>query len=426
VDARSNPPPDEKYLMALDSKLPARAWLIVGLLWAVGLLNYLDRVTLTTMRGSLVEAIPMTDAQFGLLTSVFLWVYGVLSPFAGFLADRFNRSRVIIISLFAWSVITWLTAHATTFNELLITRALMGVSEACYIPAALALIADYHRGPTRSLATGVHMSGIMVGSGLGGLGGWIAERHGWSHAFTIFGGIGIVYAFIVALLLRDRPADPVAPGQPIPAAPAPVNLLAALRSLFSQRAFTFALAYWGLLGLAGWAVIGWMPTYLNEHFNLSQGTAGLSATGYLQAAALVGVLLGGWWADRWSKVNERARIYVPLIGVLAAAPGILLASTIDWLPLAILGLICFGLAKAFSDSNMMPILCTVTDARYRATGYGVLNLFSCVIGGLTIYAGGVLRDAQVDVSHVFQFAAASMLICAVLLFSIRPTVPAER
>ncbi len=412
--------------MVLDSKLPARAWLVVGLLWAVGLLNYLDRVIVTTMRGSLVEAIPMTDAQFGLLTSVFLWIYGVLSPFAGFLADRFNRSRVILISLFAWSVITWFTAHATTFNELLITRALMGVSEACYIPAALALIADYHRGTTRSLATGVHMSGIMVGSGLGGLGGWIAEHHGWSHAFTIFGGVGIVYTIIVALLLRDRPAHPVAAGQPVPAAPPPVNLLAALRSLFSQRAFIFALAYWGLLGLAGWAVVGWMPTYLNEHFNLSQSTAGMSATGYLQAAALVGVLLGGWWADRWSKVNERARIYVPLIGVLAAAPGILLASSIDWLPLAILGLICFGLAKAFSDSNMMPILCTVTDSRYRATGYGVLNLFSCVIGGLTIYAGGVLRDAQVDVSHVFQFAAASMLVCAALLFSIRPTVPAER
>ena len=168
-----------------------------------------------------------------------------------------------------------------------------------------------------------------------------------------------------------------------------------------------------------------MPTYLNEHFKLSQGTAGMSATGYLQAAALVGVLVGGWWADRWSKVNERARIYVPLIGVLVAAPGILLASSIDWLPFAILGLICFGLAKAFSDSNMMPILCTVSDSRYRATGYGVLNLFSCVIGGLTIYAGGVLRDAKVDVSHVFQFAAASMLVCAALLFSIHPTVPAE-
>src|SRR6185369_8408264 len=106
-----------------------------------------------------------------------LWVYGLLSPCAGFLADRYNRSRVIVISLLAWSVLTWLTAHATTFHGLLLTRALMGVSEACYIPAALALIADYHRGGTRSLATGIHMSGIMVGSGLGGLGGWIAEHY---------------------------------------------------------------------------------------------------------------------------------------------------------------------------------------------------------------------------------------------------------
>ena len=122
--------------------------------------------------------------------------------------------------------------------------------------------------------------------------------------------------------------------------------------------------------------------YLNEHFKLSQGTAGISATGYLQAAALVGVLVGGWWADRWSKVNPRARTYVPLIGVPAAAPGILLASSIDRLPLAILGLICFGFARAFADSNMMPILCTVTDSRYRATGYGVLNLFSCVVAAL--------------------------------------------
>src|SRR6186713_2134477 len=120
--------------MSLPSQLPARAWLMVGLLWVVGGLNYLDRVIITTMRGSLTEAIPMTDAQFGLLTSVFLWVYGLLSPFAGFIADKFNRSRVIIVSLIVWSGVTWLTSHASTFNELLLTRALMGVSEACYIP----------------------------------------------------------------------------------------------------------------------------------------------------------------------------------------------------------------------------------------------------------------------------------------------------
>jgi MFS family permease len=311
---------------------------------------------------------------------------------------------VIIGSLFAWSIITWLTAHATTFGELLATRALMGISEACYIPAALALIADYHRGPTRSLATGVHMSGIMVGSGLGGLGGWIAELHGWSHAFYLFGLAGTGQGG----------------GGPVVAAAPKVNLREALTSLFGRTSFLLALGYWGLLGLAGWAVVGWMPTYLKEHFDLSQGTAGLSATGYHQMASLIGVLVGGFWADRWSRTNERGRVYVPVIGLLVAAPGILLASTISWLPLAIVGLILFGLAKAFSDSNMMPILCTVADSRYRATGYGVLNLFSCVIGGLTIYAGGLLRDAHIDVSRVFQFAAASILVCAGLLFCIRP------
>jgi MFS family permease len=415
--------------MAPDSKLPPRAWLVVALLWLVGCLNYLDRVMITTMRSSLIEAIPMTEAQFGLLTSVFLWVYGLLSPLGGFLADRFSRSRVIIGSLFIWSGITWLTAHATTFPELLATRALMGVSEACYIPAALALIADYHRGSTRSLATGLHMSGIMVGAALGGLGGLIAEHYTWSSAFYLFGLAGVAYAIVVALLLRDRPEEASETGEPAQAfvpTGSRVNLPEALKSLFARTSFLLALAYWGLLGIAGWVVVGWIPTYLNEHFHLTQGKAGLSATGYQQTAALAGVIIGGVWADWWSKRNERGRIYVPFIGVLVAAAGILLMSTIDWLPLALAGLVFFGLAKAFADTNMMPILCTISDPRYRATGYGVLNMFSCIIGGVTIYIGGVLRDAAINVGHLFQFAAGAMLLAAALLFFIRPQAVANR
>ncbi|HEY4154274.1 MAG TPA: MFS transporter, partial [Puia sp.] len=186
-------------------KPDARAWLVVALLCIVGTLNYLDRIMITTMRSSIIDAMPMTDAHFGLLTSVFLWVYGMLSPFAGFLADRFNRSRVIIVSLFVWSAVTVLTSYASTFQELLITRALMGVSEACYIPAALALIADYHKGSTRSLATGIHMSGIMAGQSLGFLGGWIAENHNWNYSFSILGIIGIIYSVILSFTLRDGP-----------------------------------------------------------------------------------------------------------------------------------------------------------------------------------------------------------------------------
>jgi MFS family permease len=361
--------------MSATAKNFSRAWLIVGLLWVVACLNYLDRIMITTMHGSLKEAIPMSDAQFGLLTAVFLWVYGLLSPFAGFLADRFSRSGVILVSLLAWSGITWVTAHAKSFEQLLVARALMGISEACYIPAALALIADYHRGSTRSLATDIHISGIMVGSGLGGLGGWLAERHGWSFAFTFFGVFGVVYAIFLALFLRNVPRE-VVPGAD--GEPGKVDFLTALKSLFSHASFILAVLYWALVGL-----VGWMPTYLNEHFNLSQGVAGLSATGYLQAAALVGVLVGGAWADRWDRTHERGRIFVTVTGLCIAAPGVLLASTTSLMTFAIAGLILYGLARSFSDSNMMPILCQVADPRYRATGYGVLNLFTCLVGGLT-------------------------------------------
>ena len=405
--------------MSQSDYLPARAWLTVGLLWVVGCLNYLDRVMIATMRGSIKEAIPMTDAQFGLLTAVFLLVYAVLSPFAGFLADRFNRSRVIVISLFVWSLVTWFTAHATTYNQLLLTRALMGVSEACYLPAAVALIADYHRNSTRSLANGIHLSGVMVGSALGGVGGWLAERHGWAYAFQLFGLLGVGYSFVILFLLRNPPVDADAEPAVIRVTPN-VRFGEAIRSLFSRPAFVLSLLFWGFLGIGGWAVMGWMPTYLNEQFKLSQGSAGLSATAYVNVAALIGMIVGGAWADRWSRSNERARVLVPVIGLCIAGPGILLASSTPVLSVALGALICYGMARSFADANMMPILCQIADPRYRATGYGVLNSFACIIGGITIYLGGVLRDAHVDISRVFQFAAFVITTCALLMYFIQP------
>jgi MFS family permease len=413
--------------MTPETKLPNRAWLTVGLLWVIGMLNYLDRVMITTMRGSIVAEIPMTEAQFGLLTAAFLWTYGVLSPFAGFLADRYSRSRVIIISLFSWSLVTWLTAHATTYGELLATRMLMGITEAAYIPAALALITDYHRGHTRSRAEGIHMSGIMVGAGLGGVGGWIAERYGWEHSFTLFGLMGLGYTFIVAFLLKDAPRErpsnaAVSETDELPK----IGLRAAFVSLFSKHSFILALFYWGLLGMGGWAVVGWMPTYMNENFNLTQGVAGLTATGYLQTAMLGGVILGGIWADRWFRTNPYGRFYVPFIGLCCAAPGIFLAGYTNLLPLAILGLVVYGFARAFADCNMMPILCQVTDPRYRATGYGLLNLCGTIVGGFTIYAGGALRDAKIDVSLIFGFASVSMVGCAALLLVIKSHAASDR
>ena len=410
--------PAQSITAPAEPRLSTRAWLVVGLLFVVGMLNYLDRVMITTMRGSIVDAIPMTDTQFGLLTAVFLWTYGLLSPMAGFLADRFSRSRVIIGSLLVWSVVTLLTAYSTTFSELLVTRLLMGISEACYIPAALALIVDYHRGSTRSLATGIHIGGMMLGQSLGFVGGWLAQDNTWNSPFRIFGVVGIVYALVLIFFLKDAPAS----DRTAPAPDAPKNSVhfgSAVKNLFSRSSFVLALLFWGFLGMVGWLVIGWLPTYYQEHFRLSQAEAGLYATGYVQITALIGVLLGGALADRWSRTNARARVLLPAIGLLIAAPSVFIASVTTVLPIAIAGFVLYALTRMFSDANMMPILCLVTDERYRATGYGILNLFSCIVGGVGIYAGGMLRDRHIDVSILFQVAAVLMVLCAGILYRIR-------
>ena len=113
-------------------------WLLVAMLWVVAFLNYFDRILITSMRDPLVADFSLSDAQFGLLTSIFLWSYGILSPLGGFLADKYSRKKMIIFSAMIWSAFTLWTGFASSFGELLVARAFMGISEACYIPAALA------------------------------------------------------------------------------------------------------------------------------------------------------------------------------------------------------------------------------------------------------------------------------------------------
>lgn len=395
----------------------SRAWLTVGLLFVIALLNYIDRTMITTMRVSIVEAIPMTDAQFGLLTAVFLWTYGGLSPLAGFMADRVGKARVILVSLFVWSAVTWLTAYATTFEQLLITRALMGISEACYIPAALALIMDYHRGPTRSLATGIHMAGIMTGQSLGFLGGWIAESHAWNTAFVLFGAFGVAYSLVLVFLLKEAPKrdKDLAENQG-----EQIGFGKGLAYLFRQRSFILLVIFFALLSILTWLVVGWLPTYFKEQFSLSQTVAGLYSTAYIFTSAIVGVLLGGFLADRWGKINPRGRILVPAIGLCIAAPAIFLASYTTLLPVAIFCFITYTVTKSFSDSNTMPILSTIIDPRYRATGYGILNFCGTIVGGIALYYGGFLRDSNIGLSTIYQFAALFIVLAALALFVIKP------
>lgn len=394
-----------------------RSWLIVGLLFIIAMLNYIDRTMITTMRTSIVDSIPMSDAEFGLLTAVFLWVYGIFSPFAGYLADRYSRSKVILFSLFVWSLVTWMTSYATTFNELLVTRALMGISEACYIPAALALIMDYHKGPTRSLATGIHMAGIMLGQSLGFVGGWLAENHTWNYAFTIFGIFGMCYAVAMLFLIRDVPQS--ASSEVTEAEPKP-KFGDSLRVLLKNRSFIFIVIYFGLISIVGWLIVGWLPTYFQEKFSLTQTQAGVYSTGYVFTAAIFGVLFGGIVSDLWSKKNAKARIYMPAIGFFIAAPAIFVANYSIVLSISISCFIIYSFCKSFVDTNTMPILSMVVDEKYRATGYGILNFCGTLVGGLGLYFGGALRDSNINLSVIFQFASVLIIIAALVMLLIKP------
>mgnify|MGYP000844603970 CR=1 FL=1 len=405
------------------NSLPRGAWLVVMFLFIVGALNYIDRNMLTTMRFSIVDSIPMSDAQFGLLTSVFLWVYGLMSPLAGYLADKFKRSHIIIFSLLIWSLVTWMTGHATTFNQLLFSRALMGISEAFYMPAALALITDYHRGATQSLATGINLAGVMLGSSLGFIGGWMAEKYTWNLAFNSFGIIGIVYAVILFLFLKDAPKDEtsIVSDTRVRIDENRISFYDAIKNLFSKSAYIYLLIFWSFLGLVNWMVVAWLPTYYKETFNLTQSMAGVYATAYFWPASIIGLLVGGYLSDKWSKKNPLARIIVPLIGLMFAVPAIFFGSITAVLVITVAAFAMYGLTSKFTDTNMMPILCLIVDHRYRATGYGILNMLSTIIGGLGVYIAGVMRDIQIGLSLVYQVSAIALIICSGILFLVLKT-----
>lgn len=409
-------------------KLPQGAWLVVAFLFIVGALNYIDRNMITTMRSSLIESIPMSDAQFGLLTSMFLWVYGLLSPFAGFLADKFKRSYIVIGSLLVWSIVTWLTGHATTYEHLLISRALMGISEAFYIPAALALITDYHRGSTQALATGINLTGIMVGSSLGFVGGWIAERYTWNIAFNGFGIIGIAYAVVLIFFLKDVPKNIYSQTTVNynKQQKSEVHFSDAFKNVLNKPSFIYLLIVWGVLGIVNWMIVAWLPTYYKEQFNLSQSLAGFYATAYFYPVGIIGLLSGGFLSDYLSKKNPLSRVIIPIIGLGLAAPSIFMGSISSVLYLAIIFFSFYALTSKFLDTNTMPMLVLMLDNRYRATGYGILNMVSTLTGGIGIYAAGIFRDYQINLSSTYRNLSLIVLVSAGILFLVKRKIKTEK
>ncbi|HUR52509.1 MAG TPA: MFS transporter [Gemmataceae bacterium] len=394
------------------------AWLTVALLWPVALLNYLDRQMLAAMQLSVMTDIPdiATNANWGYMLGQFKWVYAFLSPIGGFIADRFSRRLTICASLFVWSGVTWATGQVTTFEGLLWTRTLMGISEAFYIPAALALITDYHLGATRSRAVGIHQTAIYCGVILGGFSGHVAAEPalGWRFAFTVTGLVGIGYAVPLLFLLKDAPRAASIE------TPVKITPRRAAGELLTNVSFVLLVLYFTLPAMAGWVVRDWMPTILRTQFNLGEGKAGVSATLYVSLAALGGAFLGGWAADKAMGRTIRGRIYVSAVGMCLIIPALFGVGNAPTLTVAILFLALFGLGWGFFDCNNMPILSQIVRPELRATGDGVMNLVSISCGGFADWGFGALRDRQVPLNVIFGAFAGTAVLSVVLVLLIRP------
>ena len=371
-------------------------WLVVGMLWVVALLNYLDRQMLSTMRPFMqVDISELVSAtNFGRLMAIFLWIYALMSPLSGMIADRLNRKKLIVVSLFVWSGVTLMMGYAQNMDQLYILRAVMGVSESFYVPAALSLIADYHQGKTRSLAIGFHTSGIYLGQAFGGFGATLAASTSWQFTFHIFGIIGMCYSLILILFLKEKKTYTTDSGTEKRTLKEELSMaFKGLGILFSNIAFWVILFYFSAPSLPGWATKNWLPTLFSESLNMDMEHAGPLSTMTMALASLVGVLLGGYVSDRWVSKKLKGRIYTGVIGLACTLPALFLIGYGSGLIQIVTGAILFGLGFGIFDVNNMPILCQFVPSRYRATGYGLMNLAGISAGAIITNELGKALDA---------------------------------
>jgi len=398
------------------------AWVVVGLLWVVALLNYMDRQMLSTMKPAMQMDIAelQSATNFGYLMAIFLWIYGFMSPVAGIVADKVNRKWLIVVSLFVWSAVTFLMGYATTFNQLYWLRALMGVSEAMYIPAGLALIADFHSPKTRSLAIGIHMTGLYMGQALGGFGATIADRFSWQETFHSFGIAGIIYSFVLVFFLREKKGTAAETLSDQIQVKLKSSLFKGLALLFTNVSFWIILFYFAIPSLPGWAAKNWLPTLFSQNLDIPMATAGPLSTITIAASSFIGVIFGGILSDKWVQKNLRGRIYTSAIGIALTIPSLLLLGFGHSFLHVVGAAVCFGVGFGMFDANNMPILCQFVAAKYRATAYGLMNMTGVFFGAFITDLLGKSSDAG-NLGKDFAMLAGFVVVALVIqLYFLRP------
>lgn len=393
-------------------------WPLIAILTGAAALNYCDRTALSAVYPLLRAELGVSDAWLGALGSAFLWSYALGSPLAGWLADRTSRTRIVLVSLAAWSAVTLLTGLARDAHELLATRLLLGLAECAYLPAAVGLLADHHGPAHRGTAIGLHTAALSVGTVAGAtLAGYLGERHGWRITFLLLGAAGLVLSAAAAWVLRgeDRPTAPDGvDGAAQPGVDEPSEAPAGEEHSEGDGPFRLP-SYWVLLAqsmvasVGIWLYLNWLPLYCKETFGMSLAVAGFSGTLIMQAPGTLGVIVGGSLSDQVARTDRARRMGLQTLCYLAGAPLLLTFAATRSLGLVAAAVVTFSLLRSMAVASENPLLCDLLPRRQRSRAIGLMNTANCAAGGIGVLAGGLLKTGY-GLGSVF--AGVSLLVLA--------------
>jgi len=396
-------------------------WWVIAMLWFVCFLNYADRQAVFAIFPLLKTELLLTDMQLGIIGAAFMWVYAAFGPIAGWFGDRFTRKTLIVGGLTLWLLVTGATILSQAYAQLAILRAIGGLSEAFYFPAAMSLISDYHGGATRSRAMSFHQSAVYAGSIAGGAGGALVAQHfhAWRANFAMLGSVGMILVFVLLLFLREPKRGQSESAEYIremaQAARNNSSVVSGLKDIFCNRLVRlFILVFMGA-NFAAVIFMVWMPSFLFRKFHMSLSMSGLNGTFYLQIASVFGVITGGWLADVLAVRGKGGRIRTQGIGLICGVPFIFLTGWTFSIPVLIVSMIGFGYFKGIYDANIFASLYDVVPLERRSMAAGIMNSLGWLSGGMAPIAMAAASSrygmgACISATCGIYFAAGAILL----------------
>lgn len=391
---------------------PYYKWRLAFFLFFASALNYGDRTAITALYPLLKTDLNMTDVGIALIGSAFLWSYAVFSPVAGALADRMSREKLVVFSLFAWSVATAVTGLVHSPRMLWTMRGVLGLCESLYLPAAIALLAERHPTATRAKAIGMHIAGLSFGMVAGGtISGYLASHYGWRVPLLVLGGLGVIVAaagYVIVIIQRPPSVIVNAP---------PPDLAASLRALgrgltrFQVLALFFENMF---MGIGVWSLINWLPLYFRETFSLSLGQAALFGSLFLQAGSTLGVIAGGFPSDLVARKHIRARMILFGVFYLVASPLMLVFLIHPGVWTIAIAVAVYGFIKGMGQINSNPLVCELLPPNARSSAIGVMNMLACIAGGIGVMVAGYLKPT-LGLSNMFAMVTGVTAICGIVL-----------